>query len=422
MDDLRRTAGEATARGRVILAHLGNGCSLAAVRDGRPIDTTMAYTPAAGLMMGTRPGDLDPGVLAHLVRHEGLSADALDELIHERSGLLGVSDTTADMRELLARRGSDPRAAEAVALFCRQARKHVGALAAVLDGLDVLVFAGGVGEHAAEVRAAIAAGLGSLGVRLDDGRNRAGAGRISADGSAVAVYVLPAQEERTLARGAARLLGWDAAADEPAAPVAPAGPLSADDLGRIDAYWRAANYLSVGQIYLLANPLLREPLKREHIKPRLLGHWGTTPGLNFVYAHLNRVIARDDLNVLYVTGPGHGGPGIVANAYLEGTYSERYPAVSRDAAGLQRLFKQFSFPGGIPSHAAPETPGSIHEGGELGYALSPRLWRCVRQPGPDRRLRRRRRRGGDRSACHRLARQQVSQPGARRLPFCQSST
>jgi xylulose-5-phosphate/fructose-6-phosphate phosphoketolase len=137
----------------------------------------------------------------------------------------------------------------------------------------------------------------------------------------------------------------------------------------LDAYWRAANYLSVGQIYLLDNPLLREPLRIEHVKPRLLGHWGTTPGLNFIYAHLNRVIRARELNVLYVTGPGHGGPGIVANTYLEGTYSEVYPHIGGDEEGLRRLFRQFSFPGGIPSHVAPETPGSIHEGGELGYAL-----------------------------------------------------
>ncbi len=148
------------------------------------------------------------------------------------------------------------------------------------------------------------------------------------------------------------------------------GPLSAEALQKIDAYWRAANYLSVGQIYLLANPLLKEPLKLEHIKPRLLGHWGTTPGLNFIYVHFNRVIQAYDLNVIYITGPGHGGPGLVANTYLEGTYSEVYPNIGRDAEGMQRLFKQFSFPGGIPSHVAPETPGSIHEGGELGYALS----------------------------------------------------
>ncbi|MCJ9750719.1 phosphoketolase family protein [Neorhizobium sp. BETTINA12A] len=144
---------------------------------------------------------------------------------------------------------------------------------------------------------------------------------------------------------------------------------TAEELALIDRYWRAANYLSVGQIYLLDNPLLKEPLKPEHIKPRLLGHWGTTPGLNFIYAHLNRIIRNRDLSMIYVCGPGHGGPGMVASTYLEGTYSEIYPEIGEDAAGMRRLFRQFSFPGGIPSHAAPETPGSVHEGGELGYAL-----------------------------------------------------
>src|SRR5213594_2616804 len=149
-----------------------------------------------------------------------------------------------------------------------------------------------------------------------------------------------------------------------------ARPLGPDLLKKMDAFWRAANYLSVGQIYLYDNPLLKRPLKRTHIKPRLLGHWGTTPGLNFIYVHLNRVIKEQDLNVIYITGPGHGGPGLVANTYLEGTYSEVYPNIAQDANGMRRLFKQFSFPGGIPSHVAPETPGSIHEGGELGYSLS----------------------------------------------------
>ncbi len=146
--------------------------------------------------------------------------------------------------------------------------------------------------------------------------------------------------------------------------------LTPELLRAMDAYWRAANYLSIGQIYLLDNPLLKKPLKLAHIKPRLLGHWGTTPGLNFIYVHLNRVIQEYNLNMLYITGPGHGGPGLVANAYLEGTYSEVYPNISPDEEGMQRLFKQFSFPGGIPSHVAPETPGSINEGGELGYSLS----------------------------------------------------
>jgi xylulose-5-phosphate/fructose-6-phosphate phosphoketolase len=147
-------------------------------------------------------------------------------------------------------------------------------------------------------------------------------------------------------------------------------PLGKEEVERLNAYWRAANYLSVGQIYLLDNPLLEKPLELAHVKPRLLGHWGTTPGLNFVYVHANRVIKTHDLNAIYVAGPGHGGPGVVANAYLEGTYSDVYPSVSRDTAGLRRLFRQFSFPGGIPSHAAPETPGSIHEGGELGYSIA----------------------------------------------------
>ncbi len=155
-----------------------------------------------------------------------------------------------------------------------------------------------------------------------------------------------------------------------AEPVAGEAPLAPEELRLIDAYWRAANYLSVGQIYLLDNPLLREPLRPEHVKPRLLGHFGTTPGLNLIYAHLNRSIRARELNAIYVTGPGHGGPGLVANAYLEGTYSEVYPHVTADEAGLRALFRQFSFPGGIPSHVAPETPGSIHEGGELGYALA----------------------------------------------------
>src|SRR5512143_1103659 len=145
--------------------------------------------------------------------------------------------------------------------------------------------------------------------------------------------------------------------------------LTASELERMDAWWRAANYLSVGQIYLLDNPLLRQPLQRAHIKPRLLGHWGTTPGLNFIYVHMNRAIRRQDLNMFFVASPGHGGPAVVANTWLEGSYSELYHDMSRDEEGMRRLFRQFSFPGGIPSHAAPETPGSISEGGELGYSL-----------------------------------------------------
>jgi xylulose-5-phosphate/fructose-6-phosphate phosphoketolase len=159
------------------------------------------------------------------------------------------------------------------------------------------------------------------------------------------------------------------------------GPLTQEELRLIDAWWRAANYLSVGQIYLLDNPLLREPLRIEHVKPRLLGHWGTTPGLNLVYAHMSRAIRERDLNAIYVTGPGHGGPGVVASTYLEGTYSEVYPHIGRDEEGVRRLFRQFSFPGGIPSHAAPETPGSINEGGELGYSLLHAYGAVLDNPG-----------------------------------------
>jgi hypothetical protein len=170
------------------------------------------------------------------------------------------------------------------------------------------------------------------------------------------------------------------------------------ELNSLDAFWRAANYLSVGQIYLLDNPLLREPLQPEHVKPRLLGHFGTVPGLNLIWAHMNRAIRARELEAIYVCGPGHGGPGVVACAYLEGTYTERYPRVTLDEAGLKELFRQFSFPGGIPSHVAPET----------------RLRRRIRQPGPDGLLCRRRRRGRDRAARSELALEQVSRPRARR--------
>src|ERR1700751_1565691 len=178
---------------------------------------------------------------------------------------------------------------------------------------------------------------------------------------------MPKTTEKSRSRSAPVLARAENSGDgQPAAK----GPLSPELLRKMHAYWRAANYLSVGQIYLFDNPLLKRPLKREHIKPRLLGHWGTTPGLNLIYVHLNRIIQERDLDIIYITGPGHGGPGLVANTYLEGTYSEVYPNISEDELGMKRLFTQFSFPGGIPSHVAPETPGSMHEGGELGYALS----------------------------------------------------
>ena len=200
------------------------------------------------------------------------------------------------------------------------------------------------------------------------------------------------------------------------------GSPGSDELRKMDAYWRAANYLSVGQIYLYDNPLLREPLTLAHVKPLVVGHWGTTPGQNFIYVHLNRVIKKYDLDMFYVAGPGHGGPALVANTYLEGSYSEIYPNISQDEAGLKKLFTQFSFPGGISSHVAPTTPGSIHEGGELGYSLSHAFGAAFDNPGPDRRLRRRRRRGRDRAAGDRVAVQQVPQSGRPTARCCRSCT
>jgi len=210
MAELLRVAGDGAARGRVILSHLGNGASLAAVKDGTGIDTTMGFTPAAGLVMGTRTGDIDPGLVAYLARAEGMTPDLFDDLVNKRSGLLGISETSPDMRDLLAREATDARAAEAVALFCYQARKSVGAMAAALGGLDTIVFAGGIGEHAAPVRARICAGLEFLGVALDEGRNAAGSPVISADGSRVTVRVIATDEEVTVARAVIRLLAGHA--------------------------------------------------------------------------------------------------------------------------------------------------------------------------------------------------------------------
>lgn len=206
MQELTRTAGEAAARGRVVLAHLGGGASMAAVRDGKCIDTTMAFTPAAGLVMSTRTGDLDPGVLTYLMRSEGLDADALDDLISHRSGMLGLSETSSDMRDLLAREADDPRAADAVSVFCYQARKWIGALAAALGGLDTLVFAGGIGEHSVEVRERICRRLGFLGLELDTFANAESRGLISSQSSRVCVRVIATDEESIIVEDVERLV------------------------------------------------------------------------------------------------------------------------------------------------------------------------------------------------------------------------
>ncbi len=207
MSEVERLAGSKAARGRIILAHLGSGASMAAVRDGRPIDTTMSFTPTAGLVMGTRCGDLDPGFLVYLMRTEQAGPETIDKLVNGQSGLLGISETSPDLRDLLAREKSDPRAAEAIEVFCYQGKKWIGALAAALGGLDLLVFSGGIGENSAPARARICAGLEFLGVRLDSARNEQGADVISADSSPTCVRVIRTDEELVIARAIGSLLG-----------------------------------------------------------------------------------------------------------------------------------------------------------------------------------------------------------------------
>jgi acetate kinase len=206
LEELRRTAGEQAALGRVVLAHLGSGASLAALRGGRPIDTSMAFTPTSGLVMGTRPGDLDPGVVVHMMRAERAGPDEIDKLLNERCGLRGISDTTSDMRDLLQKQATDPRAAEAVEVFCYQARKRIGAFAAAVEGLDTLVFSGGIGERSAEIRRRICAGLRFLDVELDDEKNEADKAVISTAASRVTVRVIPTDEEVMIARETRKLL------------------------------------------------------------------------------------------------------------------------------------------------------------------------------------------------------------------------
>jgi xylulose-5-phosphate/fructose-6-phosphate phosphoketolase len=391
MEELARLAGTEVAQRRVILAHLGNGASLAAVRDGKSVDTSMSFTPTAGVPMSTRSGDLDPGLVWYLARTEKMTDKQFNEMVNFQSGLLGISETSPDMRDLLEHETQDVRAAEAVALFCYQVKKWIGAFAAALGGLDTLVFAGGIGENAPPIRARICDGLGFLGIELEEKQNAANEGVISAAASRVAVRVIRTDEERMIAKTVCRVLGLGCKTENRTMKTDTLTPellyktpeavnkkeltmktktLTPELLHKMDAYWRAANYLSVGQIYLYDNPLLKRPLTLADVKHMLLGHWGTTPGQNFIYVHLNRVIKKYNLDMIYVSGPGHGGPAVVGNTYLEGTYSEIYPNISQDEAGLRKLFVQFSFPGGIPSHASPECPGSIHEGGELGYSLS----------------------------------------------------
>ena len=294
------------------------------------------------------------------------------------------------MRTLLA--SPEPRARLAVDLFVYRIGRELGSLAAALGGLDAVVFTAGIGENAAEIRERVCRDAAWLGVELDPAANAAGGPRISAARSRVSAWMIHTDEELMIARHARTLLARrDARREErtnvtatasnlegaaalsafgPARSTVKGAPLTPEELQRLHAFWRACNYLALGMIYLQDNPLLREPLRPEHVKSRLLGHWGASPALSFVYTHLNRVIRARSLDVLFMAGPGHGAPGVLAPIYLDGTYSEVYPDKSLDEEGLRRLFKGFSFPGGIGSHCTPETPGSIHEGGELGYVLS----------------------------------------------------
>ncbi len=378
----------AAARGRTVAMHLGNGASMCALLAGRSIATTMGFSVLDGLCMGTRSGEIDPGVLLWLADERGMDPRAIEHLLYDRSGLLGVSGISSDMRALLA--SAEPRARLAIDLFVYRITRELGSLAAALGGLDAIVFAGGIGENAVAIRERVCRDAAWLGLELDTPANAAGGPRVTTSASRVAAWVVRTDEELVIARHARRLLaspagqegrtvGTAASSKEevpgvsefgPARSTVKGAPLAPEELRRIDSFWRACNYLSLGMIYLQDNPLLREPLRPEHVKSRQLGHWGASPALSFVYTHLNRVIRARNLDVLFLAGPGHGAPGVLGPVYLEGTYSEVYPDKSLDEEGLRRFFRQFSFPGGVGSHCTPETPGSIHEGGELGYVLS----------------------------------------------------
>ena len=339
MEELVRLAGSKPARGRVILAHLGAGASLAAVRDGKSIDTSMGFTPTSGVPMGTRAGDLDPGLVLYLANTEKMSAKQFNEMICFQSGLLGISETSSDMHDLLESETRDVRAAEAIALFCYQIKKWIGAFAAALGGLDTLVFAGGIGENAPTVRARICEGLGFLGIELDEKQNAANSRLDFRGGGRVLVRVMHTDEESMIAKTVCRVLGLGC---EKGDGTVTTKVLSQELLDKMNAYWRAANYLSVGQIYLYDNPLLEgaaENVRRKASGGRALGH---DTGQNFIYVHLNRVIKKYDLDMFYIAGPGHGGPALVANTYLEGSLqrdlSEYQSGRSRDEEALHPIF------------------------------------------------------------------------------------
>jgi acetate kinase len=331
-----QTLRPATAPGiSAISLQLGSGCSVTAMRDGNAVDTSMGFSPLEGLVMATRSGDIDPGLLLYLQRTEDMSAARMEQLLNEESGLLGVSGISADMRQLLA--SNEQSARRAVDLYCYRARKYVGAYLAVLGGADAILIGGGVGETCASRARRNSGRLARSRYRTGSEANRIAIGTealISRKNSKTELWVLPVDEASILAeeQSAWRCLSHDYSRmenmNEPLSAIDT--PLSPQELQRLDAYWRAANYLSVGQIYLLDNPLLRQPLEIRHVKPRLLGHWGTTPGLNFIYAHLNRVIRAQDIDMIYIAGPGHGGPAIGSQCLSRG---DVHRVLSRSVAG-----------------------------------------------------------------------------------------
>ncbi len=298
----------ALARGRTVVLHLGNGASMCALRDGRSVATTMGFSVLDGLCMGTRSGALDPGAVLWLLDERGMGARDVERLLYDRSGLLGVSGISSDMRALLA--STEPRARLAVDLFVYRIGRELGSLAAALGGVDALVFTGGIGEHAGAIRERVCRDAAWLGVELDEAANGAGGPRITTKESPASAWVVPTDEELMIARHVRRVLAQVAAKEgtamTPSGPVlegasalsafgparatVPGAPLVPEEVGRLDAFWRACNYIALGMIYLRDNPLLREPLRPEHVKSRLLGHWGASPALSFVYTHLNRVI------------------------------------------------------------------------------------------------------------------------------------
>src|SRR6266702_2905592 len=419
----------AAAAGRTVAMHLGSGASMCALRASRSVATSMGFSVLVGLCMGTRCGALDPGVVLWLASERGMDARAIEALLYDASGLLGLSGLSSDMRTLLA--STDARAGLAVDFFVYRIARELGSMAAALGGLDALVFTGGIGEHAAGIRERVCRDAAWLGVELDPSANAAGGPRITTRRSRVSAWVVHADEELTIARHTRRVLD-EAAREEPhVTPKTPAAqgiaelsafgtarstvkgsPLAPEEVRQLDAFWRACNYLAAGMIYLRDNPLLREPLRPEHVKSRLLGHWGASPALSFVYAHLNRIIRARDLDAIFLAGPRcarRDGAGLPGGHLLRGL-SGPEPRRGGAPPALQGVL--LSGRRREPLH--PGAAGLHPRGRGARLRALPRLWRSLRQPGAHRRRGGGRRRGRDRPARHLLAREQVPEPDPRR--------